>query len=104
MSCESEELDVSLARLGYDRVSLVETEGQWSRRGDIVDIFPVSAELPVRLEWFGDELEQIKEFDATTQRSLDKLDRVLLTPTSFSTIIVNTYSRTWQEFKRLFIG
>jgi transcription-repair coupling factor (superfamily II helicase) len=90
MSCESRELDLNLARLGYDRVSLVETEGQWSRRGDIVDIFPVSAELPVRLEWFGDELEQIKEFDAATQRSLDKLDRVLLTPTSFSTIILNT--------------
>jgi transcription-repair coupling factor (superfamily II helicase) len=90
MSCESRELDLNLARLGYDRVSLVETEGQWSRRGDIVDIFPVSAELPIRLEWFGDELEQIKEFDAATQRSLDKLDRVLLTPTSFSTIILNT--------------
>jgi len=37
-------------------------EGQWSRRGDIVDVFPVSSELPVRLEWFGDELEQIREF------------------------------------------
>jgi transcription-repair coupling factor (superfamily II helicase) len=90
MSFASGELDRNLARLGYDRVSLVETEGQWSRRGDIVDIFPVSAELPVRLEWFGDELEQIKEFDASTQRSLDKLDRVLLTPTSFATIIINT--------------
>jgi len=85
----SQELDKSLARLGYERVNLVETEGQWSRRGDIVDIFPVSAELPVRLEWFGDELEQIKEFDAATQRSLDKLEQLLLTPTSFSTIIAN---------------
>jgi transcription-repair coupling factor (superfamily II helicase) len=38
-----------LATLGYERVPLVETEGQWSRRGDIVDVFPVSSELPVRL-------------------------------------------------------
>ena len=45
-----------LAQLGYERVPLVETEGQWSRRGDIVDVFPVSSELPVRLEWFGDEI------------------------------------------------
>lgn len=90
MSLDSKELDLSLARLGYERVNLVEMEGQWSRRGDIVDIFPVSAELPVRLEWFGDELEQIKEFDTANQRSLDKIESLLLTPTSFSAIIANT--------------
>jgi len=44
-----------ITTLGYERVPLVETEGQWSRRGDIVDVFPVSSELPVRLDWFGDE-------------------------------------------------
>ena len=90
MELTSKQLDESLARLGYERVSLVETEGQWSRRGDIVDIFPVSAELPVRLDWFGDELEQIKEFDPASQRSLDKLAQLLLTPTSFSNIIANS--------------
>lgn len=76
-----------LARLGYERVSLVETEGQWSRRGDIVDVFPVAAELPVRLEWFGDELDKVREFDPATQRSLDSINRLVLTPTSFSPII-----------------
>ncbi|AFZ59940.1 transcription-repair coupling factor [Anabaena cylindrica FACHB-243] len=76
--------------LGYERVPLVETEGQWSRRGDIVDIFPVSSELPVRLEWFGDEIEQIREFDPTTQRSaLDKINEITLTPTSFTPIILD---------------
>jgi transcription-repair coupling factor (superfamily II helicase) len=87
MAQDAKTLDKELARLGYERVPLVETEGQWSRRGDIVDIFPVSAELPVRLEWFGDELEQIREFDPATQRSLDKIDRLTLTPTSFAPII-----------------
>ena len=90
MTWDSKELERSFVRLGYDRVSLVEMEGQWSRRGDIVDIFPVASELPVRLEWFGDELEKIKEFDPATQRSLDSIDNILLTPTSFSTIIANT--------------
>ena len=76
--------------LGYERVPLVETEGQWSRRGDIVDVFPVSSELPVRLEWFGDEIEQIREFDPSTQRSaLDKVEKITLTPTSFAPIILN---------------
>jgi transcription-repair coupling factor (superfamily II helicase) len=76
-----------ITTLGYERVPLVETEGQWSRRGDIVDIFPVSSELPVRLEWFGDEIEKIREFDPATQRSaVDKIDQIILTPTSFAAI------------------
>ncbi|MBW4684819.1 MAG: transcription-repair coupling factor [Komarekiella atlantica HA4396-MV6] len=80
--------------LGYERVPLVETEGQWSRRGDIVDVFPVSSELPVRLEWFGDEIEQIREFDPATQRSaLDKIDQLVLTPTSFAPIVMASLSR-----------
>ncbi|MDJ1182786.1 transcription-repair coupling factor [Roseofilum casamattae] len=83
----SKDLDRKLSQLGYERVALVENEGQWSRRGDIVDIFPVAAELPVRLEWFGDELEQIKEFDPATQRSLDKIENVIFTPTDFIPII-----------------
>jgi transcription-repair coupling factor (superfamily II helicase) len=90
MELTSQQLDESLARLGYERVNLVETEGQWSRRGDIVDIFPVSAELPVRLDWFGDELEQLKEFDPANQRSLDRVEQLLLTPTSFSNIIAQS--------------
>ncbi len=84
MTWEAKTLDEKLARMGYDRVPQVETEGQWSRRGDIVDIFPVAAELPVRLEWFGDELEKIREFDPSTQRSLDKIDSLILTPTNFT--------------------
>jgi transcription-repair coupling factor (superfamily II helicase) len=78
-----EAIGTQLVELGYDRVPLVETEGQWSRRGDIIDIFPVAAELPVRLEWFGDELDKLREFDPSTQRSLDKIDRLTLTPVNF---------------------
>ena len=111
MTKDSKILDHELARLGYERVSLVETEGQWSRRGDIVDIFPVSAELPVRLEWFGDELEQIREFDPATQRSLDRIERLMLTPTNFAPIIgaylknspVNNYLST-EELEALEMG
>ena len=89
MTEKSKEFDEKLVRLGYERVNLVEVEGQWSRRGDIVDIFPVSSELPIRLEWFGDELEKIREFAPSTQRSLDKLEQILLTPIGFNTIIAN---------------
>ena len=77
---------MQLVNLGYERVPLVETEGQWSRRGDIIDIFPVAAELPVRLEWFGDEFDKLREFDPSTQRSLDKIESLVLTPVNFGTI------------------
>jgi transcription-repair coupling factor (superfamily II helicase) len=76
-----------LARLGYEKVMLVESEGQWSQRGDIIDVFPVSSELPVRLDLFGEELEQMREFDPGTQRSLDRLTNLVLTPTSFGPIV-----------------
>jgi transcription-repair coupling factor (superfamily II helicase) len=79
-------LGTQLVNLGYERVPLVETEGQWSQRGDIIDIFPVAAELPVRLEWFGDELDKLREFDPSTQRSLDKIASLVLTPVNFGTI------------------
>ncbi|WP_373543747.1 transcription-repair coupling factor [Chamaesiphon sp.] len=81
-----EKLGTQLVYLGYERVPLVEVEGQWSRRGDIIDIFPVAAELPVRLEWFGDELDKLREFDPSTQRSLDKVENLTLTPVNFGTI------------------
>jgi transcription-repair coupling factor (superfamily II helicase) len=87
MELSLEDLGQKLATLGYERMALVETEGQWSRRGDIVDVFPVAAELPVRLELFGDELDQIREFDPSTQRSLDSITRLVLTTTTFSPII-----------------
>ena len=83
-----ETLSRQLANLGYERVSLVEMEGQWSRRGDIVDVFPVASELPVRLELFGDELDQIREFDPATQRSLDSIERLVLTAKNFAPMIL----------------
>lgn len=97
MEGDLESLSHQLARLGYERVPQVETEGQWSRRGDIVDVFPVSAELPVRLEWFGDELEKLREFDPISQRSLDKINHLTLTPTSFQPMTIAALTETQKE-------
>ena len=77
-----------LAQLGYERVNTVETEGQWAQRGDIIDVYPVASELPVRLELFGDELERLREFDPATQRSLDAIDHLVLTPTQYGPLII----------------
>jgi transcription-repair coupling factor (superfamily II helicase) len=103
MELDLDAFSKQITLLGYERVPLVETEGQWSRRGDIVDIFPVSSELPVRLEWFGDEITQLREFDPATQRSatLDKIDKLLFTPTSFGPIVLAALENNpeFTEFK-----
>jgi transcription-repair coupling factor (superfamily II helicase) len=77
-----------LAQLGYEKVVTCETEGQWAQRGDIIDVYPVASELPVRLELFGDELERLREFDPSSQRSLDAIDHLVLTPTHYGPIII----------------
>ncbi|MBD0268452.1 MAG: DEAD/DEAH box helicase, partial [Cyanobacteria bacterium Co-bin8] len=84
------DLGTQLARLGYEKVPTVETEGQWAQRGDIVDVFPVASELPVRVELFGDELERLREFDPSTQRSLDAIDQLVLTPTNYAPLILES--------------
>jgi transcription-repair coupling factor (superfamily II helicase) len=65
---------------GYERVDTVVEVGQWSVRGGIVDVFVPSHARPVRLEFFGDDVESIRLFDPTTQRSTEALDEVLILP------------------------
>ncbi|GAC1353596.1 MAG: transcription-repair coupling factor [Herpetosiphon sp.] len=55
--------------LGYTRTPIVEAVGEWSLRGGIVDIWPPTDEYPVRIEFFGDEVESLRRFDPLTQRS-----------------------------------
>ncbi|MCK5128937.1 MAG: transcription-repair coupling factor, partial [Clostridiales bacterium] len=64
----------------YHRESRVEQVGQFAVRGDIVDIFPVGSEHPIRIEFFGDDIESIRNFDETTQRSLTKIQEIIIYP------------------------
>ena len=82
-------LSYELTECGYVKNNNIDQEGTWTRRGDILDIYPVSSELPIRLELFGDQLEKIKEFDPITQRSLDMIDSLTITPTGFDPLIVD---------------
>ncbi len=65
-----DELIDSLLNLGYERVALVDEVGQFSARGGVVDFSPPTEPHPVRLEFFGDEIESLRHFDPVTQRSL----------------------------------
>ncbi len=68
-----DDLLAKLVRFGYERSDQVDSRGQFSVRGGIVDVFPVNRELPLRLELWGDEIDSLREFDPATQRSLDSL-------------------------------
>ncbi|KAA3655481.1 MAG: transcription-repair coupling factor [Chloroflexi bacterium] len=65
-----EKLTATWQGAGYEPVTVVEGVGQFSRRGGILDIFPIAAELPVRIELFGDEIETMRYFNPATQRSM----------------------------------
>jgi transcription-repair coupling factor (superfamily II helicase) len=65
----TETLAARLTAMGYRREGLVESPGEFAIRGSIVDVFPPDAEWPWRVDLFGDEIEQIRRFDPTTQRS-----------------------------------
>jgi transcription-repair coupling factor (superfamily II helicase) len=69
-----------LVDLGYESVPEVAGRGEFARRGGIVDCFPPGQPLPVRLEWFGDEVESVRAFDPTDQRGVGPLESVALVP------------------------
>jgi len=68
-----ENLISQCTKMGYTRVELVEGKGQFCVRGGLIDIFPSDSNLPVRIEFFGEEIDSIRTFDIETQRSKDVL-------------------------------
>ena len=77
---DREALAEHLQAAGYERVATVTAVGQWSVRGGIVDVFSPARSTPVRLELFGDEVESLRAFDPTTQRSTEALASVAVLP------------------------
>ncbi len=69
-----------LYNLGYQPVAEVEEPGQFSHRGGIVDLFPPTLPRPVRVEFFGDEIESLRTFDQETQRSLNPIHKCIVGP------------------------
>ena len=79
-SVERNELLEALVKIGYERVDQVEQRGHFSVRGDIFDIFPVNSDDPIRIEFFGDEIDTMRHFSVDTQRSIEIIDAYTVTP------------------------
>lgn len=75
-----EKLQIELIESGYERVDLVELNGQFAHRGGIIDIFSASFDNPIRIELFDDEIDSIRTFDSETQKSIDKLEEIDIYP------------------------
>lgn len=69
-----------MAEMGYERLPQAEAPGQFAVRGDIVDVYPLTAEAPVRVELWDDEIDSIRVFDPESQRSLENLDEFSIYP------------------------
>jgi transcription-repair coupling factor (superfamily II helicase) len=70
----------NLAQYGYRAVGQVEEHGEFSARGSILDLFPMGSSIPFRIDFFDDEVESIRSFDAETQRSIEKIEQIRLLP------------------------
>ncbi|MGE5570664.1 MAG: transcription-repair coupling factor [Rhodospirillales bacterium] len=75
-----EDLTAHLESVGYERREPVEMVGEYSVRGGILDVFPPESGKPVRVEFFGDQIESMRRFDVDTQRSVLKVDEAMLLP------------------------
>lgn len=105
--CEISSLTEKLATSGYERVDIVEGAGQFAVRGGILDYFPPIEDKPYRLEFFDDVIDSIREFDTTTQRSIEKVTEALITPARELVLTKNslkTAERSINEFYHNFIN
>jgi transcription-repair coupling factor (superfamily II helicase) len=90
---DHDQLVAFLVRNGYARASTVREPGDYALRGGIIDLWPPGTEQPLRLDFFGESLEAIREFDAETQLSSDKIDHVELLPASEAPLDPDSISR-----------
>ena len=75
-----EQLKKDMVLLGYDREEQIEGPGQFAVRGGILDIYPLTEEVPVRIEMWGDEIDSIRTFDVESQRSIENLEMIRIYP------------------------
>ncbi len=107
---DREALIRTLINCGYEQVSLVQSPGEFTLRGGIIDIFPPPlttgkgddiTELPVRLDFFGDTVESIRHFDPLTQRSNAELEEIVILPVSETLFTEQSTAQAQASFKAL---
>jgi transcription-repair coupling factor (superfamily II helicase) len=101
-TAKPEALAKFLDRHGYGRTNTVMEPGEYAVRGGIIDIFPAGEPDPVRLDLFGDSIESIRRFDPATQRSGERVERLVLRPVSETPLDRESIARFRGEWRELF--
>ncbi|MEC7140018.1 MAG: CarD family transcriptional regulator, partial [Pseudomonadota bacterium] len=97
-----EAVQARLIDLGFERVSTVTEPGEFAPRGGILDFFPAGRSTPVRLDFFGDEIESVKSFDPLTQRSDEAIKGVVLGPVHEFVLSEDSVERFRTEYRDTF--
>lgn len=97
---ERDELLSFLDKLGYTRDSLVTSTGEYAVRGYIIDIFPIESDHPIRLEFFGDEIDSIRFFNEETQLSINEVSTFKLMP--FSEVSTDQHNSLYEYMNKPF--
>jgi len=90
----------TLTAIGYEREDMVQGPGEFSMRGGILDIYPLTEENPVRIEFFDDEVDSIRFFDSDSQRSLDKLQQISIGPAKELILYPEHFERAEKALKK----
>ena len=99
---DPESVKARISGLGYERMNLVESPGEFSVRGGIIDIFPASAEEPARIEFFGDEVDSIRKFDPDTQRSTGNINSVRIGPAQQMLVDREAFAKAADKISRVY--
>ncbi|HEP1495137.1 TPA: transcription-repair coupling factor [Streptococcus pyogenes] len=97
---DSDTLTKQLMTIGYQKVSQVISPGEFSRRGDILDIYEITQELPYRLEFFGDDIDSIRQFHPETQKSFEQLEGIFINPASDLIFEVSDFQRGIEQLEK----
>lgn len=73
-------LTEALAAIGYSNEAVCENPGEYAVRGGLIDVYPVNAETPCRIDFFGDEIDALRNFDPSDQRTRESIDRLVIAP------------------------
>ncbi|HEX3675819.1 MAG TPA: transcription-repair coupling factor [Sphingomicrobium sp.] len=99
---EREVLVEQLNALGYQRVDTVAEHGEYAVRGSLIDLFPAGEEMALRLDFFGDEIDSLRRFDPTDQRSTDRASNFTLMPASEALLDAETIKRFRSGYREKF--
>lgn len=95
----TDEIRKRLVKCGYTYSEMVEAAGQFSVRGGILDIFPPNSDSPVRIEFWGDEIDSMSYFDTVSQRRTDPVEKISLAPVT--EILIDSYEEFAEKIEKL---